>query len=183
MIGNGRVSSVVSKAMLVGTVLAVNACGSGSSGLGPTPAQSAAIERAEDLLRDAPAGLAVVATGGIAGLQVSQSVDSASGVFVSVTRRICAATGCQAPMDSATGVLPVAVVDGIFRVAEEEGLFQLRADYGTCAQCADQFAYVTIARANGRRVRIFADDGTAPEPLRAVHAALNSAIQGARGGG
>ena len=126
------------------------------------------------------AGIAIVGTGGLAGLHRAMVVDSASGHFMAVTRRTCGDDTC-APIDSASGKLPTADIAYIYEVVEHERVFALRDAYGICDGCVDQALFTTAVFANSRRKVITTDRETTPAVLGRVHVTIAEAIRSARG--
>ena len=126
------------------------------------------------------AGIAIVGAGGITGLQRAMVVDSASGHFMTVTRRTCGDDAC-APIDSASGTLPTDDIAYIYEVVEHERVFALREAYGVCDGCVDQALFTTAVFANNQRKVITTDSKTTPEVLGRVHVAVAEAIRTARG--
>ena len=125
------------------------------------------------------AGIAIVGTGGLAGLERAMALDSATGHFMTVTRRACGPS-C-APLDSASGTLTADAVARIYAVVDHERVFALRDAYGICEECDDQALFTTAVFANDRRKVITSDRETTPEVLGRVHVALADAIRSARG--
>ena len=70
------------------------------------------------------AGIAIVGVGGLAGLQRTTIVDSATRHFITVTRGSCR-NGC-APLDSASGTLSIDDVAHIYAVVQRERVFAMR---------------------------------------------------------
>ena len=127
----------------------------------------------------ARAGIAIVGSGGIAGLQRAMVVDSATGHFMTVTRRACGDDAC-APIDSASGTLRTDDVAYIYAVVVHERVFALREAYGVCDGCADQALFTTAVFANNQRKVIRSDRETTPQVLGRVHVAVAAAIRSAR---
>ena len=130
----------------------------------------------------ARAGIAIVGSGGISGLQRAMVVDSATGHFMTVTRRTCGDDAC-APIDSASGTLPMGDIAFIYEVVEHERVFALREAYGVCDGCVDQAVFTTAVFANNRRKVITSASETTPQVLGRVHVAVAEAIRAARGMG
>ena len=118
--------------------------------------------------------------GGFAGWVTDASVDSASGVFVLVTRNACRGVPCRPPIDSASGVLPRADVRALFDLVAARRIFSLKDSYGTSPNAADQYFYETTVRANGAEKKVYADDITLPQAMRDVHDAVFRSIDAAR---
>jgi hypothetical protein len=127
------------------------------------------------------AGIAIVGSGGVAGLERIMLLDSATARYMTVTRKHCP-TACAA-IDSASGLLNQTEVAHIYAVVDGVQLFDLRDDYGVCRNCADQTIVTTAVFANGRHKVITTDSETTPEILGRVHVALADAIRGARSEG
>ena len=125
------------------------------------------------------AGIAIVGMGGLAGLQRTTVVDSATRHFITVTRGSCS-NGC-APLDSASGTLSVDDVAHIYAVVQREQVFALREAYGICDECSDQALFTTAVFANNQRKIITSDRETTPAVLGRLHVAVAEAIRGARG--
>jgi hypothetical protein len=125
------------------------------------------------------AGIAIVGTGGLAGLQRTTIVDSATRRFITVTRGSCN-NGC-APLDSASGTLSVHAVAHIYGVVQRERVFAMHAAYGICDECSDQALFTTAVFANNLSKVITSDRETTPEVLGRLHVAVAEAIRGARG--
>ena len=125
------------------------------------------------------AGIAIVGMGGLAGLQRTTVVDSATRHFITVTRGSCT-NGC-APLDSASGTLSVDDITHIYAVVQREQVFALREAYGICDECSDQALFTTAVFANSQRKIITSDRETTPEVLGRLHVAVAEAIRGARG--
>ena len=125
------------------------------------------------------AGIAIVGMGGLAGLQRTTVLDSATRHFITVTRGSCS-NGC-APLDSASGMLSVDDVTHIYAVVEREQVFAMREAYGICDECSDQALFTTAVFANNQRKVITSDRETTPEVLGRLHVAVAEAIRSARG--
>jgi hypothetical protein len=174
-----RVLAVASSATLV---IAVGCAAPRESHTAPNDAASVALTPVAHL--PAPsitrAGIAIVGTGGLAGLQRTMVVDSASGHFMAVTRRTCDDNAC-APIDSASGTLPTADIAYIYEVVEQERVFAMRDAYGVCDGCVDQALFTTAVVANSQRKVITTDSETTPDVVGRVHVAVAEAIRSARG--
>ena len=125
------------------------------------------------------AGIAIVGMGGLAGLQRTTVVDSATRHFITVTRGSCS-NGC-APLDSASGTLSVHDVAHIYAVVQRERVFAMREAYGICDECSDQALFTTAVFANNLSKVITSGRETTPEVLGRLHVAVAEAIRGARG--
>lgn len=126
----------------------------------------------------ARAGIAIVGSGGAAGIQRTMVLDSATAHFMTVTRATCPRT-C-APLDSASGALHESDVKHIYAVVQREHVFGLREAYGVCSGCADQALVTTAVFANRQRKIITSDSYATPEVLGRVHVAVAEAIRTAR---
>jgi hypothetical protein len=124
------------------------------------------------------AGVAVIGTGGAAGLDRVTVLDSATARFLTVTRPMC--PDACAPLDSASGTIAPADVARIFALIESEGIFSLRDVNAACPDCADEVSYSTTVQANGRRKVVTSDGETNPKLLGRVHVGLAEAIRAAR---
>jgi hypothetical protein len=125
------------------------------------------------------AGIAIIGMGGLAGLQRTTVLDSATGRFITVTRGSCV-NGC-APIDSASGTISVHDVAHIYAVVQREHVFALQETYGICDECSDQALFTTAVFANNQRKVITSDRETTPEVLGRLHVAVAEAIRSARG--
>ena len=125
------------------------------------------------------AGIAIVGVGGLAGLQRTTIVDSATRHFITVTRGSCS-NGC-APLDSASGTLSIDDVAHIYAVVQRERVFAMREAYGICDECSDQALFTTAVFANNQSKVITSDRETTPEVLGRLHVAVAEAIRSARG--
>ena len=117
--------------------------------------------------------LAIVQSGGIAGLVTTSSVDGATMTWAQ-------ARGRGAAADSASGTLPardVRVLRDLVAIAWDS----LRDDSGRSEGAADLFEYELDVRLDGRAKRITGDDLTLPPELLAIRDALLQAIDSARG--
>jgi len=124
------------------------------------------------------AGIAIVGVGGLAGLQRTTIVDSATRHFITVTRGSCS-NGC-APLDSASGTLSIDDVAHIYAVVQRERVFAMREAYGICDECSDQALFTTAVFANNQSKVITSDRETTPAVLGRLHVAVAEAIRGAR---
>src|SRR5215203_3754589 len=113
----------------------------------------------------ARAGIAIVGSGGVAGIERAMVLDSATGHFMTVTRRACGDDATCAPIDSASGTLPTDDVAHIYAVVAHERVFALREAYGVCDGCADQTLFTTAVVANNRRTVITSASETTPQLL------------------
>ena len=123
------------------------------------------------------AGIAVVASGGIAGWEHVTLLDSATARYVTVTRRACAT--CL-PLDSASGTLPANDVKRIYELADSERVLLARTKAVACADCAEEALVTTAVFGNRRRTVIRSDREASPEVLGRVHVALAEAIRASR---
>ncbi|HUQ80322.1 MAG TPA: hypothetical protein VM076_04265 [Gemmatimonadaceae bacterium] len=126
----------------------------------------------------ARAGIAIVGSGGVAGLQRTMVLDSATAHFMTVTRAVCS-DSC-APFDSASGALAESDVEHIYAVVQREHVFALREAYGVCDGCVDQALVTTAVFANRQRKIITSNSYATPEVLGRVHIAVAEAIRTAR---
>jgi hypothetical protein len=126
----------------------------------------------------ARAGIAIVGSGGVAGLKRTMVLDSATAHFMTVTRATCPRS-C-APFDSASGALAEEDVAHIYAVVQREHVFSLHEAYGVCDGCADQALVTTAVFANRQRKIITSDSYATPEVLGRVHVAVAEAIRTAR---
>lgn len=124
------------------------------------------------------AGIAVVASGGIAGWEHITLLDSATARYVTVTRRACARS-C-APLDSASGTLEPSDVARIYAVAADERAIAHGEHTRLCDAC-EQALVTTAVFGNQRRTVVRSERETSPEVLGRVHVALAEAIRAARG--
>jgi len=173
-----RIFTVASSATLI---VAMGCAAPGESHIAGRDAPSVAVTPVADVPTPstARAGIAIVGSGGIAGLQRAMVVDSATGHFMTVTRRTCGDNAC-APIDSASGTLPTDDVAYIYAVVVHERVFALREAYGVCDGCADQALFTTAVFANNQRKVITSDRETTPQVLGRVHVAVAEAIRSAR---
>ena len=123
-------------------------------------------------------GIAVVASGGIAGWEHVTLLDSASARFVTVTRRACAAR-C-ALLDSAFGRLTASDVARIYEIADGERVLLQRGRAASCTGCAEDALVTTAVFGNRRRSVIRSDREASPEVLGRVHVAIAEAIRASR---
>ena len=126
------------------------------------------------------AGIAVVASGGIAGWEHVTLLDSATARYVTVTRRACARS-CL-PLDSASGTLEASDVARIYAVAADERAIANYRRPRLCDAC-EQALVTTAVFGNQRRTVVRSGRETSPEVLGRVHVALAEAIRAARGEG
>jgi hypothetical protein len=122
-------------------------------------------------------GIAVVASGGIAGWEHVTLLDSATARYVTVTRRACAS--CL-PLDSASGTLAAIDVTRIYELADSEQVLLARTRATACGDCAEEALVTTAVFGNRRRTVIRSDREASPEVLGRVHAALAEAIRASR---
>lgn len=122
-------------------------------------------------------GIAVVASGGIAGWEHVTLLDSATARYVTVTRRSC--PSCL-PLDSASGTLAADDVARIYEIADSERVLLSRTKAVACEECAEQALVTTAVFGNRRRTVIRSDREASPEVLGRVHAALAEAIRASR---
>lgn len=122
-------------------------------------------------------GIAIVASGGIAGWQHVTLLDSATARYVTVTRRACHSS-C-APLDSASGTLAAADVARIYAIADAERA-TLRSDPVECVSCEDPALVTTAVFGNRRRSVIRSDREASPQVFGRVNVALAEAIRAAR---
>jgi hypothetical protein len=140
-----------------------------------TTTRDRAISRALNAAEHRP-GIAVVASGGIAGWEHVTLLDSASARYVTVTRRAC--SSC-APLDSASGTLAPSDVVRIYEIADSERVLMGRLRE-PCV-CGDDALVTTAVFGNRRRTVIQSDREESPEVLGRVHVALAEAIRASRG--
>jgi hypothetical protein len=119
--------------------------------------------------------------GGIGTLWIRESVDGATGRYLATTHRICSVPQCQAAIDSASGTLDAATIDGLMAVVDFARLSSLRDDYGRTEHAADMMVHTLRVRHDGRTKTIRGDDGTFPDAARIVEQALHEVIRKARG--
>ena len=124
------------------------------------------------------AGIAVVASGGIAGWQHVTLLDSASARYVTVTRRTCG-TAC-APLDSASGTLAAGDVARIYAIAATERASRQNEKAVVCESCNDPAVVTTAVFGNRRRTVIRSGREASAEVLGRVNVALAEAIRAAR---
>jgi len=174
-----RIFAIASSATLV---IAVACAAPRESHIASGDAPSVPVTNVARLSTPGPAraGIAIVGSGGTAGLQRAMVVDSASGHFMTVTRRACGGKEC-AQIDSASGTLPAGDIAYIYDVVQQERVFTLREAYGVCDGCVDQALFTTAVFANSRRKVITTDSETTPAVLGRVHVAIAEAIRSARG--
>lgn len=123
-------------------------------------------------------GIAVVASGGIAGWEHVTLLDSATARYVTVTRRACERQ-C-APLDSAAGTLAARDVARIYEIADSERVVLRRVRAASCDGCSDDALVTTAVFGNRRRTVIRSDREASPEVLGRVHVALAEAIRESR---
>jgi hypothetical protein len=123
-------------------------------------------------------GIAIVGTGGVAGIKRTMVLDSTTAHFMTVTRAACP-DSC-APLDSASGALAEEDVAHIYAVVQREHVFALQEAYGVCEGCADQALVTTAVFANSQRKIITSNSYATPEVLGRVHVAVAEAIRTAR---
>jgi hypothetical protein len=131
-----------------------------------------------DRLPQNKAGIAVVASGGIAGWEHVTLLDSATARYVTVTRRACSSV-C-APLDSATGTLAASDVARIYEIADSERVLLGRLRPAACEGCADDALVTTAVFGNRRRTVIRSEREMSPEVHGRVHVALAEAIRATR---
>lgn len=147
---------------------------------GACASTSPTLDGSTDLGSASGAKVEVTAEGGIAAMSVSHRVDHDTRAFAYTQGRICGAS-CPAPMDSASGTLSPAKTDSLFNVILQDARALPKDDYGITRNGADMMSY-TIKITSGGHVRtIRADDGTLPDPARAIIAAVRETISAARG--
>lgn len=122
-------------------------------------------------------GIAVVASGGIAGWEHVTLLDSATARYVTVTRRAC--PSCM-PLDSASGTLAADDVARIYEIADSERVLLARTKAVACADCDEQALVTTAVFGNRRRTVIRSGSEASPEVLGRVHVALAEAIRASR---
>lgn len=121
----------------------------------------------------------LTAEGGIAALAVHHAARNDDRAFVFTQRQICGEK-CGAPLDSASGTLAAAASDSLFDVAVAQTPLLTKDDYGITQGGADMMTYtLTVTLGNSTRT-IRADDGTMPEPMRAIVQSLRATISAAR---
>ena len=169
MTAHMRASAVLALALTTGACIAPHAR---SSAQLEAPAASPSLLAAR-------AGIAIIGMGGLAGLQRTTVLDSATRHFITVTRGSCN-NGC-APLDSASGTLSADDVAHIYAVVQREQVFAMREAYGICDECSDQALFTTAVFANNQSKVITSDRETTPEVLGRLHVAVAEAIRGARG--
>jgi hypothetical protein len=118
------------------------------------------------------------ADGGFAALSIDQVVRHDDHYFLATQRKLCAQT-CAA-LDSVSGSLTAAATDSLFNIVLAQSPFSLKDDYGTTVGGADMMLYTVRITADGRTKTVRADDGTMPEPLRRIAAAVRETISAAR---
>jgi hypothetical protein len=116
--------------------------------------------------------------GGLAGLQIHQLIRHDDRTFVSTTRPLC--TVCGVPFDSTSGILSAAVSDSLFNVVWQRAPFSLKDDYGHTPNSADMQWYTLRVTFNGQTKTITADDGSMPQPMRAINEAMRAVIAAQR---
>lgn len=120
----------------------------------------------------------VTAEGGIAALSTVDRIDHDTRAYMHVMRHICSTT-CQAPLDSASGVLSAAATDSLFGGVLAQK-YAFKDDYGTTRNGADMMAYTVRITSGGTTKTIRGDDGTIPGALRQVIDAVRGTITAAR---
>ena len=136
-----------------------------------------ALSLAEHVSHNRP-GIAIVASGGIAGWEHVTLLDSATARYVTVTRRACH-SGC-APLDSASGTLSAADVARIYAIADAERATLRRDGVVACVSCEDMALVTTAVFGNRRRSVVRSDRETSPQVFGRVNVALAEAIRAAR---
>jgi len=131
-----------------------------------------------DRLPQNKAGIAIVASGGIAGWEHVTLLDSATARYVTVTRRACSSS-C-APLDSASGTLTASDVTRIYEIVDSERVLLDRMRVASCDGCGEEALVTTAVFGNRRRTVIRSDREMSPEVLGRVHVALAEAIRATR---
>jgi hypothetical protein len=149
----------------------VAGCSSTAPSLDPESARSASYSSAE---------VELVADGGLGGLTMRSLVRGTGPTFLQTTHRICSVPSCQPAIDSAAGGLRAGAADSLFSAIDREDPFSLKEDYGHTVGAADMFSYTMRVTIGARTKTIHADDGTMPEPMRRISAALRATISAAR---
>jgi hypothetical protein len=121
----------------------------------------------------------LTAEGGFAALSVHHAARNDDRAFVFTQRHICSAT-CGAPLDSAAGTLSPAATDSLFDVVLAQTPLLTKDDYGATQGGADMMTYTLRLTLGGATRTIRADDGTMPEPMRAIVQSLHATISAAR---
>ena len=130
---------------------------------------------------NAPTGITIHATGGIAGMEIVRGVARDGPLFSTFTRRLCSGTRCTPATDSAAGALQPARAASVWSEIEAARTDTMRADYGI-GRGADQMFYeIRIALPSGERV-LRADDFSMPPALRKIVERVDAAIREQRGG-
>lgn len=125
------------------------------------------------------AAIELTAEGGIAALSVHHIAHGQDRSFAFAQRHICDKQ-CGAPLDSASGILTNAANDSLFATALSKALLLDKEDYGTTQGGADMMTYVLKVSSGGITRTARADDGTMPEPMRAIVQSLRETISAAR---
>jgi len=142
----------------------------------PTSATANRIENAAALNG---ARLELVEEGGIAAISTTRTVRHDDRAFSYVRRRICSAE-CPAPMDSASGILPVTASDSLFNIVWNAQPGTLKDDYGPTPGGADLITYTLRIVLDNETKTVRADDGTMPVAMRRIIDAIHGIITAAR---
>ena len=173
---------VLGASLFAGALALAGGCSRAESTTGAPPLPTA-MANIDSIVFGSRSGMAIQRSGGFAALVTDAAIDSASGGFLLVTHHPCSGVPCRPALDSASGSIPAADVRGLFELIASERVFDLKSDWGTCANCADQYFYSTTFRVGGRRKVIGSDDGTIPAGVRRVQDRFFQLIARARGQG
>ncbi len=126
------------------------------------------------------AGIEVVATGGIAALELHATIDSATGESSLTTTSLCAAgTTCPDVVPPSYRTLDRTEVDALFGRTRTPAFLALHADYGITPNGADMRTYVVTIRRDGTARTLRGDDGSLPALLAAFAGDVLTAPRGA----
>ena len=124
------------------------------------------------------AKIEVLAEGGIAALSINQIVRHDDRYFQYTQRHLC--TNACAALDSASGALSASANDALFNAILAASPFTLKNDYGSTHGAADMMEYTVRITVGGNTKTITGDDGTMPQQVRQIVAAVQETISAAR---
>ena len=120
----------------------------------------------------------ILAEGGIAALAINHVVRHDDRYFQYTMRHLCN-NGCAA-QDSASGSLTADANDALFNTILAQSPFTLKNDYGTTHGAADMMEYTVRITIGGNTKTITGDDGSMPQQVRQIVAAVQQTISAAR---
>jgi len=120
----------------------------------------------------------ILAEGGIAALAINHVVRHDDRYYQYTMRHLCN-NGCAA-QDSASGSLSAAANDALFSTILAQSPFTLKDNYGVTANSADMMGYTVRITIGGNTKTITGDDGSMPQQVRQIVAAVQQTISAAR---